>query len=121
MHRILLVADQVDTLEELARTLGREKELEIVWDHDAEAALESVKAEAPALVIVDETIGGGSGLELITRLIGVNAFIQTAAVSPLPHDDFHEASEGLGIMAQLPPRPGEADTQKLLQTLRNYL
>ena len=108
MHRILLVADQVDRLEGLARALGREKEFEIIWAHDAEAALESVKAEAPALVVVDE-------------LVGVNAFIQTAAVTPLPRDDFHEASEGLGVMAQLPPHPGETDARELLQTLRHYL
>lgn len=121
MHRIMLVADQVDRLEELTRTLGREKELEIDWAHSSEAALERVKDDPPTLVVVDETIDGHSGLELIRRLIGVNAFIQTAAVSSLSSGDFHEASEGLGIMSQLPPCPGEADAQKLLQTLRNYL
>ena len=54
-------------------------------------------------------------------MISVDAFIQTAAVSPLPHDAFHEASEGLGIMAQLPPMPSRADALKLWQTLRQYI
>ena len=121
MPRILLVADQADSLEELAQTLGGEKEIDVLWAHDGAAALESVAAHSPALVVVDESIGGDSGLDLIRRLIGVDAFIQTAAVSPLPHDDFHEASEGLGIMAQLPPKPSRNDTLKLLQTLRHYI
>ena len=121
MPRILLVADQVEPLEELAQTLSAEKEIEVFWAHDGAAALESVAANSPALVVVDASIGGDSGLDLIQRLIGVDAFIQTAAVSSLSHDDFHEASEGLGVMVQLPPKPSRADALKLLQTLRHYL
>ena len=121
MPRILLVADQVEPLDELAQTLSAEKEIEVVWAHDGEAAMESVAADSPTLVVVDASIAGDSGLDLIQRLISVDAFIQTAAVSPLPHDAFHEASEGLGIMAQLPPRPSQTDALKLLQTLRQYL
>jgi DNA-binding NtrC family response regulator len=121
MPRILLVADQVEPLEELAQTLSAEKEFEVLWAHDSKAALESVTAHSPALVVVDASIGGNSGLDLIQRLIGVDAFIQTAAVSPLSHDEFHEASEGLGIMVQLPPKPNRADALKLLQTLHQYL
>jgi DNA-binding response OmpR family regulator len=121
MPRILLVADQVEPLEELAQTLGAEKEIEVLWAHDGDAALESVADHSPALVVVDTSIGGDSGLDLVQRLISVDAFIQTAVVSPLSHDDFHEASEGLGIMAQLPPEPGRTDALQLLQTLRNYI
>jgi ActR/RegA family two-component response regulator len=121
MPCILLVADQVEPLEELAQGLSTEKDIEVLWAHDGETALESVAANAPALVVVDASIGGKSGLEWIQRLISVDAFIQTAAVSPLPHDAFHEASEGLGIMAQLPPKPSRADALKLWQTLRQYI
>jgi len=121
MPLILLVADQVEALEELAQSLSTEKEVELLWAHDGETALESVATNSPALVVVDASIGGESGLELIQRLIGVDAFIQTAAVSSLPTDAFHEASEGLGIMAQLPPHPSASDARQLLQTLRQYL
>jgi CheY-like chemotaxis protein len=121
MPRILLVADQIEALEELAQSLSTEKEVELLWAHDGKTALESVATNSPALVVVDASIGGESGLELIQRLIGVDAFIQTAAVSPLPHDAFHEASEGLGVMAQLPPHPIASDARQLLQTLRQYL
>jgi CheY-like chemotaxis protein len=121
MPRILLVADQVETLEDLAHTLRAEKEIEVFWAHDGEAALESVAAHSPDLVVVDATIGAQSGLAWIQRLVSVNAFVQTAAVSPLPHDAFHEASEGLGIMAQLPPRPSPSDALELLKTLRQTL
>jgi hypothetical protein len=48
----------------------------------------------------------------------VNAFIQTAVVSRLSHDAFHEASEGLGVLAQLPPAPGRDDARRILEMLR---
>lgn len=118
MLRILLVADQVESLQDLAHTLSAEEEIAVLWAHDGEAALERVAAHAPELVVVDATIGGESGLAWIQRLISVNAFIQTAAVSALPHDAFHEASEGLGVMAQLPPHPSPSDALELLKTLR---
>jgi DNA-binding response OmpR family regulator len=121
MPRILLVADEVEPLEELAQTLSAENEVEVLWAHDSEAALESVSTDSPVLVVVDASIGGESGLDMIQRLINIDAFIQTAVVSPLPRDAFHEASEGLGIMTQLPPKPGRSEALKLWQTLRQYI
>ena len=118
MPRILLVVDQMDTFEELADALHLEGGAEILWAHDSETAFDKVAAAPPDLVVVDETIGETSGLDWIRRLMEVNAFIHTAAVSGLTHDEFHETSEGLGIMAQLPPRPGKTDAQRLLNTLR---
>jgi hypothetical protein len=46
-----------------------------------------------------------------------NAMINLAVVSSLSHEDFHEASEGLGILVQLPPSPGEEDGSKLFETI----
>jgi DNA-binding NtrC family response regulator len=120
VKQILIVADRTDDLKDLAQTLGREKDIEIRWVHDAQNALESIAAEAPDLVVVDETVGGRSGLDWIRRLIEVNAFVQTAAVSGLPHEAFHEAAEGLGVMVQLPPRPLPPDATRLLHTWRQH-
>ena len=117
MPKILLVADRTDAFDELAAALENEKSVDIEWAHEENAALEKAAAESPDLVIVDDYIGQRSSLEWIRRLMRINAFIQTAAVSRLPHEAFHEAYEGLGVMAQLPPRPGEAEGVKLLQIL----
>jgi len=117
MPRILLVVDRVDTFEELAGALHHEGDAEIQWAHDSETAFSKVAAYAPDLVIVDAYIGEVKGLDWIRRLISVNAFIQTAAVSRLTHEDFHETAEGLGIMAQLPPRPGKTDARRVLEMI----
>lgn len=120
MPRILLVVDRVETFEELAKALHQEGAAEIMWAHSSEAALEKAAADAPDLVIVDAYIGEVKGLDWIRRLISVNAFIQTAAVSRLTHEDFHETAEGLGIMAQLPPRPGKSDARRVLKMIRQF-
>jgi DNA-binding response OmpR family regulator len=120
MPRILLVVDRVDPFEELAEALHHEGNAEIQWAHDSETAFSKVASHPPDLVIVDAYIGEVNGLDWIRRLISVNAFIQTAAVSRLTHEDFHETSEGLGIMVQLPPRPGKTDARRVLAIISKF-
>ena len=118
MPHILLVSDQTDTFQELAETLQTDPAIDIGWAHDGQTAMERAAGQSPDLVILDETVGGTSGLEWIRRLMAVNAFVQTGVVSRLPHDAFHEASEGLGILVQLPPAPGRDDARQILAALR---
>jgi DNA-binding response OmpR family regulator len=117
MPRILILAEQTEPFEDMIPSLDSVPAVETIWAHTGEAALEMAAADSPDLVIVDEYIGGISGLEWIRRLMGVNAFIQTAAVSSQPQDAFHDASEGLGVMAHLPTRPGRFEAELLLKTL----
>jgi DNA-binding response OmpR family regulator len=121
MPRILIAADKADRFEELARALDSARNVEILWAHDDEAALGKATAASPDLVIVDEHLGQVSGLQWIRRLMEVNASIHTAAVSSRPHDVFHEASEGLGIMTHLPPRPGKFEAEMLLKSLNQLI
>ena len=60
-----------------------------------------------------------TGLELAEKLLSVNPMINCAAVSTLAPDQFHEASEGLGILAPLPPAPGKAQAEDLLQRIKD--
>lgn len=118
MPRILIAAETAGQFEDLARALDAVPDVEILWAHDGPEALQKAAAESPDLVVVDEFVGGHSGLEWVRRLMGVDAFVQTAAVSRQPMDAFREVSEGLGIMAQLPPRPGKFEAELLLRTLK---
>ena len=121
MPRILIAAEKADRFEELARALVSVNEVELLWAHDDEAALGKATADSPDLVIVDEYLGQVSGLMWIRHLMGINAFIHTAAVSSQPQDVFQEASEGLGIMAHLPPHPGKFEAEQLLITLNQLI
>ena len=48
-----------------------------------------------------------TNLEFAGKLIKLNPMINCASVSSLPSNEFHEASEGLGMMCQLSFPPGK--------------
>jgi len=85
------------------------------------AALEKVTGQNYDLMITDENLGDMTGLELAEKVIKINPMINCAAVSSLSHDEFHEASEGLGILMQLPVRAGVAQAKDILKRLREVI
>jgi DNA-binding response OmpR family regulator len=82
------------------------------------AALSDVMKHPPLAVIVDESLPDMPGLELVRRLLPINAMINMAVISSLSPEAFHEAGEGLGIMAQLPLAPAKPDALEILSRLK---
>ena len=82
------------------------------------AAAQAAAAESvPDLMIIDESVDGQSCLTIARQFIRINAMINLVAVSSLPSAAFHEAAEGLGILAQLPPHPLRRQADTLLAAL----
>ncbi|MCK5229369.1 MAG: hypothetical protein KAR13_03835, partial [Desulfobulbaceae bacterium] len=73
------------------------------------------------LVIIDEKFSDMTGLEFAEKLVTVNPMMNCAMVSSLSPEDFHEATEGLGILMQLPLASGKEDAEKLLKHLNSIL
>lgn len=73
------------------------------------------------LIVADEHLPDMTGLELSRKLILQNPMNNISVVSGLSHEDFHEASEGLGILMQLPPQPGSDTAGILIERLNNIL
>jgi len=117
MHRFLLVTPNKDSISLLASTLAAQGGVDLSWAQSGGKALDMIADTAFDLVVTDERLGDMTGLELAARLISVNPMINCAAVSSLSPEDFHEASEGLGLMDQLPLRPGKEEVDNLLQRL----
>lgn len=78
------------------------------------------KGLPPSFAVLDEGLRGGPPLELARRIIQENALINLAVVSPLSGEAFHEASEGLGILAPVPQAPTAADGAALAQVFRRF-
>ena len=93
----------------------------IQWAATGDQALETIGKQTVDLVVTDEHLGDMTGLELIGRLVAVNPMINSAAVSSLSKEAYHEASEGLGILMQLPPSPDRADGERLMAHLNQIL
>ncbi|MDP3427604.1 MAG: hypothetical protein Q8S17_09545, partial [Humidesulfovibrio sp.] len=81
----------------------------------------TLKALPPTFAVLDEGLRGGQALDLARQIIQTNAMINLAVVSKLPHEEFHEASEGLGILAQVPGDPTAADGLALAEVFRRFM
>ncbi len=115
--RILIASSRPEALDDFASMLSATgAKTETVAS--GAAALESVKAEAPTLVVIDAVLPDYEPLKLASALLTVNAFINTAVVSSMSEEAFHEASEGLGILTSLPDPPGVGDASALFGKLK---
>ena len=118
MENLLLVSPDKTSLSDLASALEKDKDVDVSWAKSGSEALKSVSGSAFDLVITDETLADMTGLQLVGKLLSVNPMIHCASVSTLSQKEYHEKSEGLGLMDPLPDRPGGKDAERLLQNLR---
>ncbi len=118
MLKLLLVSNNIVSFAEFNSALKKNNDIELIYADSGETALKMIKDNAIDLVISDEELGDMSGLAFIRKLITVNPLINCVAVSSLSEKDFHEASEGLGVMNHLPVNPGPDDADELLKNLR---
>jgi two-component SAPR family response regulator len=117
MIKILLVTSEKEPFSEFAGVMKQKDDVELFWTSTGQEALEAISGNPVDLVVVNENIGDMTGIEFLKKLLPINPMINTAAVSPLAPEEFHEASEGLGVLMQLPVSPGKLDAENLLQQL----
>jgi CheY-like chemotaxis protein len=99
-----------------------ENNVQTTWvETGGDGALSMIAQRDFDLVVTDENLGDMTGLEFIKTVITQKPMVNCAAVSTLLSEDFHEASEGLGILMQLPVRPGPEYAKELLEHLKSIL
>ena len=118
MIKMLLVTSEREPFSEFATVLKKKDDVELTWAASGQEALEVISGNPVDLVIVNENIGDMTGIEFMKKLLPINPMINSAAVSPLPSEEFHEASEGLGVLVQLPVDPGKFEAEDLLKRLK---
>ena len=118
MLKLLFVSNRVETLSEFISTLKEDDKNEVLYAGSGETALKLIKDSAIDLVITDEEIGDMSGLDFARILISLSPMTNCAALSSLPEKEFHNLSEGLGLMNHLPANPERSDAEDVLKNLR---
>ncbi len=119
MLKILLVSHDKRFLSGLASAWAESGDVDLMWAASGKMALGIAADTAIDLVVTDDWLGDMTGLEFAGKLLAVNPMINCASVNYLPPEAFHEASEGLGLMAQLPVHPGKEHAEELLQSLKH--
>lgn len=111
-------------IEEITDFLGGLREsgtVEVTVIGTGEDALSAIKNEAPSFVVVDEGLSDYAPLDLVMEIIKANALINTTVVSSLSPREFHDASEGLGVLTSLPPQPSREDGIELALTFARFI
>lgn len=121
MLRIVLATNRPKALQAFAADLSSNPEVNLQRVISGAEALEAARTTAPHLVIIDADLPDTAPLALVQKLLLVNAMVNTAVLSPLSDEEFHEASEGLGILGRLPNDPGMSDADEVLHKLRTVL
>ena len=114
---IILISKEGDYFKEFYTALNAHHSLKIRCITSGVEALLAAGTNGVDVVVAAENVEEGSGLDLIKQVVMKNPFINTALVSPLPHEAFHEATEGLGIFMQIAPAPGKDDASKFWELL----
>jgi DNA-binding response OmpR family regulator len=121
MLHILLITPRLQGLASFTQTLSSDPGARIGSVASGAEALDAVRNAPPHLVVIDSNLPDAEPIGLVQGIMRVNAMVNTAIVSPLSEEEFHEASEGLGILARLPLDPGRDDAEALLIKLRKVM
>ena len=121
MLHIVLATARSQGMQPFAAALASNPEVNLHEVISGAEALEATRTTAPHLMIIDADLPDTAPLDLVQKLLMVNAMVNTAVVSPLSDAEFHEASEGLGVLGRLPHDPGRSDAGELVRKLRTLL
>ena len=86
-----------------------------------EDAAPIIRDTPPVLAILDLELEGKALRQAVIDIMMINASVHTAVVSDMDPDEFHEATEGLGILMPLPTFPKADDAERLLKALAGVM
>jgi len=121
MVKILLVSKRQEAIKGFIDALYAVDDVDLDVTASATDVLDQVRRQPPSLVIVDYHLEDMAPLDLAMELLKINALVNIAVVSTMNEDDFHEATEGLGLLPRIPSPPAAMDVTPLLDRLREVL
>lgn len=121
MLQILLLTIRQEATRRFADTISSDPGANLEAVSSVSVALDIVRNRLPHLAVIDYAFPDINWVDVVREMIAVNAMVNTAVLSPLSDADFHEKTEGLGILCRLPPEPDDKDAGYLLQKLREVL
>lgn len=115
--QILLVSREGERLASLAAGLWTLAESQIFQARSRSEAIELLQEEGIELVVIDEQLTDMSGLDLAKMVARKHPFVNCILVDNQSPEIFHEQTEGLGVLMQLPSPPEMADAKSIMTHL----
>lgn len=121
MPYILLVSMRQEGLSPLKETLSSDPEFRLKHVGSGVDALRTLHEFPPHLAVIDSSLPDMEPLDLIKKILMVNAMVNTAVMTSVDDKTFHDQTEGLGILTRLPLQPGRREAEQLLLKLRQVV
>jgi len=121
MYNLLLVDSEAEPFAKLEPAIRLDNRVVLATATSGNDALRMALEKPCDLVLVDEMLVDMTGLEFVAKLVSRDPTINCALISSLDDGEFHQASEGLGILATLPPYPDVDQLDVLLDKLNAIL
>jgi DNA-binding response OmpR family regulator len=119
MLSILLVGKNPEALANFADQLSQREGIAVSRAISGKVVWDILRKSKVDVVITDEKLADGDSLPFVKDLTKQQPLINCAMVSSLSPEDFHEATEGLGVFMQLPVDPGAEEAMKMMQLLES--
>ena len=120
MLKFLMVCNE-KSLSGIYDHLKNYSDIEVSWSHSASDALELIKDVPFDLVIIDKQIDDIDGIDFCKKIVSVNPMVNCSIAGSLPKKEFHEKTEGLGVMGQLKDETAKDDLEKIIKTLKKII
>jgi len=118
MYSMVLVSSRTEDLVEFTEALSRKSGIVLSVVETADEMLRLVRDDSPDLVILDEELKDINPLRLVITVLSINAMVNTAMITSMDAEMWHEKSEGLGMLPPLANPPTAADADSLLERLQ---
>ncbi len=112
--QVVIVSARKEALHDFAQGL----EADVEWAESPESVLERARTAPWQLVVIDGLTPGMNYKAFVMDLLRVNAMINTMVVTDMGGEEFHEDSEGLGVICAVPASPGREDGRRSMDMLR---
>lgn len=113
--RVVLASRLSDRMADFKKGLAAHAEVEIFQADSGEEALQFLADQRIDLIAIDQAVTDMSGLEVAQAVAQFHPFVSSVLVSDASEADFHEQTEGLGVLMRLPEAPDESVALKVLQ------
>ncbi len=117
MTRILLVGKEKTVFTDFAAALQKDSRIEVQQVTSSKEGLDMLEQQRAEVVVAATELADTDGLSFINDVAKKYPLINTALMSTLSPEDFHEETEGLGVFMQISGKPDQQQAQQMLKSL----
>jgi DNA-binding NarL/FixJ family response regulator len=117
MAVIALITPNAFRMKPFAETLSLQTGSDVEFLADSSTAIDTLRALKPWAVVIEDSQEDVSSLGMVHQILAYDIQIHIAMMSDNPEKEFHDKTEGLGILMQLPKNADAKDAQALAERL----